>query len=79
MLVPRRCGADSVGRCGTCGKPVCADHRRGKQACAACADGREEPASLVTLPPDLAFDPDVLAAFEVEDAQDPVNAWSDLT
>lgn len=80
MLVPRACDAPATANCARCGEARCPEHRGAGEACLACRAGAPAPGgSLVTIPPELTFDPAALASFEVVRPDDPANAWSDLT
>ena len=79
QLVPRPCGEKAKRSCTRCGKACCAEHTTEAGLCKHCGSNEKPPAVVMDEPFDLAFQPDDLAKFQVEQAGDPDSAWSDLT
>lgn len=79
LLVPRPCGEKAKGACSRCGKAFCAEHAEPGGLCRHCGKGEAAPVVVMDVPYDLAFRPEDLEKFQVEQAGDPDSAWSDLT
>lgn len=82
LLVPRPCGAKAKGCCTRCKRPMCLEHSApltGAATCTHCGRNQDAPAPLIDVPDDLAFRPEDLNAFNMEDDRGPASAWSDLT